>query len=115
MSGIAYLQQRHPLDADAEREPRVALAVVAAVLEDLRMDHARRRAARSTRCRTRGSPTPSHLKHDTPTSHPGSTNGKYAGPSRTRRRSPNRAFATASSVPFRSANVMPSSTARPST
>ena len=61
-------------------------------------------------------PTPSHTKHETPTSRARLHEREVRRARAARRRvSPNSAFAIASSVPFRSANVMPSSTARPST
>ena len=62
-----------------------------------------------------GQPTPSQRMHVTASSAPGSTNGKNAGPSFVCRSLPNSARATASSVPFRSAKVIPSSTTSPST
>src|SRR5919197_6543930 len=37
----AVQRDRHPLDAYPEREPRIALGVVAHVLQDVRMDHPR--------------------------------------------------------------------------
>ena len=115
MSGIPYAQQRHAVDAHAEREPRVALAVVPAVLAGPSGAPCPRPAARSTRCRRCGSRRRRTRSTTRRPRAPGSTNGKNAGPRRTRRSSPNSAFAKASSVPFRSANVMPSSTASPST
>ena len=64
-----------------------------------------------------GSPTdaPRQTKHCRSTSALGSVNGKYDGRSRVTRPSPNIAAAKWSSVPLRSAIVMPSSTTRPST
>jgi hypothetical protein len=58
---------------------------------------------------------PSQRKQLTPICAPGSTNGKYDGVNRIRRRPPNSPFTIASSVPFRSAKVIPSSTTRAST
>ena len=113
--GDPVLQQRDPVDPQAEREARVPLGVVAAVLQDDRDAPCRSRAARSTRSRTRGSRPRRTRMHVTASSAPGSTNGKNAGPSFVSRSSPNSALATASSVPFRSANVIPSSTTSPST
>src|SRR2546428_11227235 len=60
-------------------------------------------------------PDPSQKTHDTSTSAPGSTNGKKLGRSRVFVFSPKNLLWNRSSVPFRSANVMPSSTTRHST
>ena len=81
----------------------------------------RRRAARSSprpcragsASRRAGSPA-SQLKQATSSSTLGSVNGKKCGRRRTSRSSPKTARANASSVPWRSASVMSSSTARPS-
>ena len=75
MSGTPYRTIATRSIPMPEREPRVALGVVAAVLQHLRMHHARRRAARSTRCRTTRHPTPSQTKHDTATWRPARRTG----------------------------------------
>ena len=60
-------------------------------------------------------PSPSQTKQETATPSEGSVNGKKSVESLIRRSSPKSARIIASSVPFRSASVIPSSTARPST
>ena len=107
-------EQRDAFDPHPEGEPRVALGVVPAVLQDLRMHHPGAEqldpavaAQRGTRPRRRGSSSP---RPPRPAPRTGSTPGPAAP-----RRSPNSALAIASSVPLRSANVIPSSTTRPST
>src|SRR5207253_9408382 len=59
-------------------------------------------------------PAPPQIPHETSGSIEGSVNGKKCVRKRTRRSGPYRARMTCSSVPFRSASVIPSSTARPS-
>src|SRR2546427_753633 len=60
-------------------------------------------------------PSPRQTKHSTSTSAEGSVNGKKDGRKRMRERGPNISRANSSSVPLRSAMVMPRSTASPST
>ena len=115
MSGIPVNRHRDAVDAQPERETRVPLGVVAEVLEDLGMHHAAAQQLDPAVPARPGSPAPSHTKHVMAIWAPGSTNGKKAGPSSNSPVAPEQLAGTAWSVPFRWANVMPSSTARPST